>query len=700
MRPSRFTLAVAVCLTLAGSALSQAQTNLPATAATYLGGPGDDAVDGVGILPDGSVLVGGTAASFQTAISTTDVLGGGAGYVLRLASDGRSVQGGVRVGRAVMDVEAGADGRAVVAANGVGPVVLDGLSVVWSASFSAVTRASRGTDGTVAALGSDRRVVVYNASGGQIGSKQFSDSFVEDVAVDAANRLVIVTGYNNKNTGQEPIQVPFIRAFPYSMSTTAWTNYDWAGSVGRGAQNPNVADSRGYRVSIGGDGQLYFLGEAHGGNTTFSFDPKQVGRALTSSELVRYDAYTNAYNIGAIPTAIVGRFDPATGALVRVQPVLGRLSSGKGNTVRPRGVAADASGRVYVVGQANATIANRGDAYAIGGAPVAPYGGPEAFLLVVSPDFRTREVWTAFAAPGEHLSTGTAVDVRGSAYAVGATAERSTAQFVTTRAVQSARGAGTEGYVVVSGSTAAPPPPASPTGPEPGVWYVLSPASSGRTLDTSGGGVVRVAGDFGTGTDRQWRFIPDGAGAFQIDNRRDGRGLLDTSDGGDVRWAAEGNTAGEDKLWTVTESDDGTFSIRNKRADRGGLNYDGTGRVFWSSAGSARWSILRVDDLGAQLQSVAAEADVDVPAELTVGSVAPNPAVAVARIELGVPTAGEVTVEVFDVRGRRVLALAPGTREAGWHTVDVPTATFAPGVYVVRARTGAGVVSARFTVVR
>ncbi len=679
----------------------QAQTDLPATAATYLGGAGDDAVDGVGILPNGSVLVGGTAASFQTPIATTDVLGGGAGYVLRLASDGRSVLGGIRVGQAVLDVEAGADGRSVVAAKGVGPVVLNGLAVVWSASQSSVARVSRGADGTVAALGSDRRVVVYNANGGQIGARQFGDSFVEDVAVDAANGLVIVTGYNNKNTGQEPIQVPFIRAFPYSMSSTTWTNYDWAGSVARGAQNPDVADSRGYRVSIGDDGLLYFVGEAHGGNTTFSWDPKQASRRLSSSELIKYDAYTNAYNIGAIPTTFVGRFEPATGAVVKMQPVLGRLSSGKGNTVRPRGVAADATGRIYVVGQANASIAGRGDAHTIGGAPVTAYEGAEAFLLVIAPDFRSREVWTAFSSTGSHKSTGTAVAVRGSAFAVGATAERSTATFATTQAIQSARGAGLEGYVAVSGAEAAPPPPPTPTPtvPQEGVWYRLQPASSGRVLDASSNGVVRVTPTLTGGDDREWRFIANGDGTYLIDCRRAGRGVLDTSSGGAVRWAAEGNTDGDDKRWFVESTSVG-FTIRNKRDGRGYLGSDGAGNVFWTNASAPPWEIVpSAGSLASGLRADASVADGALPDALTLASVSPNPARGPVAVAFGLPEAAEVAVEVYDVQGRRVAADA-ASHGAGWHTVRVDTDALAPGVYVARVQAGAEVVTARFTVVR
>jgi hypothetical protein len=51
--------------------------------------------------------------------------------------------------------------------------------------------------------------------------------------------------------------------------------------------------------------------------------------------------------------------------------------------------------------------------------------------------------------------------------------------------------------------------------------------------------------------------------------------------------------------------------------------------------------------------------------------------------------AGEVSIEAFDIAGRRVLAADLGMLPAGRHALDVPGgAALAPGVYRIRARTG------------
>ncbi len=478
-----------------GTAAGASAQDFPVSAATYLGGAGDDDAAGVDLLPDGTVVVAATAAGLPPGIPTVAVAGGGAGVVLRLTSDGRRALGAVRVGTAVTDVEAGPDGRVAVAAQGVGPVVLDGDALVWLAPLPTVARVARAADGTVAALTSGKTVVVYDGAGTELGRRTFADSFVEDVAVDAATGLVFVTGYNNKNTGQEPIQVAFVRAFTRDMAAQRWRNYDWAGSVGRAEQSPNVADSRGYRVAMGRDGQLYFGGESHGGNTTFFYDPQQVSVRLGADRLVAYDAYTTGYNTASNPLTVVGRFDPATGAVDRIQLVLGRLPSTRGNTVRPRGITADAAGRVYVAGAAAAYIQGRdGTAMSVGGQPLAVYSGFEAFLLVVAPDFRSREAWTAFSAGGPHASTGTGVAVRGAALALTATAETATTQFVTANALQAARGAGTKGYVVVRG----PQPVSGDAWPDTGtadgaalrVRVIGSPARTAVRVEVSGDDVA------------------------------------------------------------------------------------------------------------------------------------------------------------------------------------------------------------------
>ncbi|MEM6457593.1 MAG: SBBP repeat-containing protein, partial [Acidobacteriota bacterium] len=242
----------------------------------------------------------------------------------------------------------------------------------------------------------------------------------------------------------------FIRAYTALLDSVVWTNYQWEPSVLVNTQNNSVSDSRGYRVTIGPDGQLYYAGFSDGGNTTYRFDPQDPARQLASDELISFDNYNTSFGLsGARSLNHHARYDPATGAIDRIQITLTRLSSGGGNSINVRGIAADPAGRIYMVGQAFATIANR-DAQSLAGQPVGPYQGGELHLLIVSPDFQMRDTWTVFTADGgSQGSTGRAIAVRDGAIAFAADIGNSTAQMLTVAPLQAARTATDDVYLVV-----------------------------------------------------------------------------------------------------------------------------------------------------------------------------------------------------------------------------------------------------------
>ncbi len=78
----------------------------------------------------------------------------------------------------------------------------------------------------------------------------------------------------------------------------------------------------------------------------------------------------------------------------------------------------------------------------------------------------------------------------------------------------------------------------------------------------------------------------------------------------------------------------------------------------------------------------------------------PNPATNLTRIEYALPTAGEVSLTVYDLAGRRVATLISGEQTAGRHTVGWEVADIPAGVYLYRLETSEGTLTKRAVITR
>ena len=78
----------------------------------------------------------------------------------------------------------------------------------------------------------------------------------------------------------------------------------------------------------------------------------------------------------------------------------------------------------------------------------------------------------------------------------------------------------------------------------------------------------------------------------------------------------------------------------------------------------------------------------------------PNPAAAAATVRYQLPAREHVTVEVFDVLGRRVATLFDGVQDGGRHAASWATGGAASGTYVVRLRAGDAAATRLVQVVR
>ncbi len=414
-----------------------AATAVDPSAAGHLGAGAGDEANGVDIGADCTVVVGGRFSGSVLARAAR-LPGGGNGAVLRLDRTGRTLLSAVRVAGTVRDLEVRRSTGDIAVATDRGVRVLDpsAARVRWSTG-GAVSRVAIGDRGTVAALGGTT-VRVHTATGRAAGVVRLPGRTVEDVAVDDRSGLVFVTGFRQAGGPCGRVQIPFVHAYDRG-GARRWTMYDYdPGDLGG-----LCADSRGDRVALGRDGELYLAGEMSGGTTVFTTDGRSVrGRAAN----VGYDDFTRATNTGSAHLTYIARIDPATGALRAGQMLLARIDSkgDRGNTITPRAITADARGRVYVGGVSAYRIAGR-DRLTMNGRRLADYAGGDAWVLVTSPDLRRRLLWTSWTDGGAGEVRALAVD--GGVAAVAARADR--APFHTHAPIQPGRPRDGTGYAAV-----------------------------------------------------------------------------------------------------------------------------------------------------------------------------------------------------------------------------------------------------------
>lgn len=96
------------------------------------------------------------------------------------------------------------------------------------------------------------------------------------------------------------------------------------------------------------------------------------------------------------------------------------------------------------------------------------------------------------------------------------------------------------------------------------------------------------------------------------------------------------------------------------------------GPRMWSNSG--HWIVDESNEVAAEL-----------PSEFRLYHAYPNPFNQTTKLNVALPDAAELTVEVFDITGRLITTLASGEYTAGTHTLAFDASDLASGLYFVRA---------------
>jgi hypothetical protein len=339
------------------------------TSAGTVGGTQLDEFFCTAILSNGQVLVQGRLNSGT--LPVTPVLVGGASataahVILKFAADGRSIVGACRLPTGPTGAIDGSPvnrGRIAVGSNDViwvgGSGGLYCLNSDFSLRWSNTNYVERVcADGDYGAAICDSSMQVWNKDGvvqGTLSAPPCPDGtlLIRCMAIDAVNQLVFIGGYRQTyGNNSVDVQVPWLQAQHFN-GTQAWMDYNWPGLT---VDPDGMADTRTVQLCIGADRKLYAGFHVEGGNTPLNFQPRSWG---TASNPVGGGVgwYTIFARTASEIKSAVGRYDPVTGNLLKLQYLSGRVSSAA-NAVARRvaitngGIAAAADGSVYLVGDA------------------------------------------------------------------------------------------------------------------------------------------------------------------------------------------------------------------------------------------------------------------------------------------------------------------------------------------------------------
>ncbi len=473
--------------------LDAVDNNLTVNSASFLGGSGDDSGNAVEIAPDRTIVIGG---NFD--LTPTQSLADGQGAVIRLDSTGQRRLSVTQVGADVDDLDLNRNNGNITVVGDFGVKTLnnDASQVLWSANPGSAQRVAVDQQGRVAVLADDQ-VTVYNFEGTPIGNFTVAGTRIADVAIDSNTSSVFVTGYRQVSNN---LQLPLLRSYRYTGEIN-WENYNF--SANEAAGENLGADTRGLRVAIGRDNQLYFAGSLDGGNSVFQRDPQTISQLAGN---INIDNYTNTSNSGGAKFAYFARMNPATGILDQGQIFLTRRSNGEGNSFTVNAITADANGRVYIGGQAAASLPDR-DELQINGTPVGPYSGFEGAVIAVSEDFQDRELVGLWSGGNPSGSEVNGVAVFGDIRAMVST--NAGTNMITVNPLQGTSGGSQDAFFSVWQS------PATPVGNPP---TAIRLDNQTVAENTASGAVVGQLSTIDPDTDDRhtYRLIDDAGGRFAI----------------------------------------------------------------------------------------------------------------------------------------------------------------------------------------
>jgi hypothetical protein len=162
-----------------------------------------------------------------------------------------------------------------------------------------------------------------------------------------------------------------------------------------------------------------------------------------------------------------------------------------------------------------------------------------------------------------------------------------------------------------------------------------------------------------------------------------------------VTWSGSDDASGIDTYTVYVAENGGEFTVWQDSTSETSAIYtgeNGNTYEFYSTSvdyvGNAETQKDEADTKTKVEFSTSVEPTGGIPKQYMLDQNYPNPFNPSTTIQFGLPEAGNVSLEVFDMTGRRVASLVNERKSAGWHNVTFDASNLASGMYIYRIQSG------------
>ncbi len=368
---------------------------LVVVSASPFGGIGNDAIFGIAIAPDHTIVVAANLVDSTAEAKERIVLGPASvlssepapdpkdknsfhpsrrGMIARLSHDGRSIlsitafgYGQAAIKKMTLD-ESGAiyilgDNKTGVDLGGgtgkgtfVAKLDASAKNIEWILYRDKSSDFAIDGNGDLLVL-SDNKMVRFDTKKGQerwtATWKPHGQNRPSAISVDSESGIAAVIGYGMTHTGKEPWKDPFAFGFDRDgkQQWELWNPDPKKQVSAKFGGNGLMADTSGNAINVTTDGKFLMTLFADGGNSVCTRDPADPNKPL--DEAVMKDVYQKSPGHGfkgASKTSVVFRVDSKTGTLEKGTWMCAWLSPQRANGLAIEHMASDQSGTTFVVG--------------------------------------------------------------------------------------------------------------------------------------------------------------------------------------------------------------------------------------------------------------------------------------------------------------------------------------------------------------